>query len=199
MTPSVKDIEHIDRDAASTTSKISEPSLKRPTNWTVTIKNSSFKKLLIEFLVKSWKDDSLARFFNGKILYATSKTKCCNVESKDDKVLYTEQVNYCNNEEADSLMFYHLSLVPTPNNVVMRTNDNDTLLIAIRCLSSFMANCGLKVETSKKTQSGTLLLIRHVKNVVHHYAMRYQVFMLLQGVTLQCHLKGNGKLHLLSS
>ena len=53
LTPSIKDIEHIDRDALSTTYKISGPSQKRPTNWTVALKNSSFKESLIEFFVKS--------------------------------------------------------------------------------------------------------------------------------------------------
>ena len=35
-------------------------------------------------------------------------------------------------------MFYHLSLVATPSNAVMRTNDIDTLVSAMGCLSSFM-------------------------------------------------------------
>ena len=63
LTPSIKDIEHIDQDAVSTTYKISEPSQKRPTDWTVVLKSSSFKESLIKFFVKSWKDDSPAPFF----------------------------------------------------------------------------------------------------------------------------------------
>ena len=47
LTPSVKDIEHVDWDAVSTTYKISKTSQKRPTDWTVTLKNSSFKESLI--------------------------------------------------------------------------------------------------------------------------------------------------------
>ena len=76
LTPSIKDIEHIDRDAVSTTYKISGPSQKRPTDWTVALKNSSFKESLIEFFVKSWKDDSLAPFLNGKVLITNSKDTC---------------------------------------------------------------------------------------------------------------------------
>ena len=63
LTPSIKDIEHIDQDAVSTTYKISEPSQKRPTDWTVVLKSSSFKESLIKFFVKSWKDDSPAPLF----------------------------------------------------------------------------------------------------------------------------------------
>ena len=59
LTPSIKYIEHIGRDPVSTTYKISGPSQKRPTDWAVAL--------------KSWKDDSLAFFLNGKILYTKSK------------------------------------------------------------------------------------------------------------------------------
>ena len=73
LTPSIEDIEHIDRDAVSAAYKISGPSQKRPTDWTVALKNSSFKESLSDFFVKSWKDDSLAPFFNGKVLITNSK------------------------------------------------------------------------------------------------------------------------------
>ena len=52
FTRSIKDKEHINRDTVSTTYKISRPSQKRPTDWTVAQKNSSFKDSLIGFLVK---------------------------------------------------------------------------------------------------------------------------------------------------
>ena len=73
LTPSIKDIEHIDRNAVSTIYKISGLVQKRPTDWTVALKISGFNESLIEFLVKSWKNDSLVPFFIGKVLYANSK------------------------------------------------------------------------------------------------------------------------------
>ena len=39
------------------------------------------------------------------------KTHATSLNNQDDKVLCTEQVNYCNRKKADSRMFYHLSLV----------------------------------------------------------------------------------------
>ena len=48
---SIKNVEHIDREAVSTTYKISGPSQKRPTDGTVALKCSSFKESLIAFLV----------------------------------------------------------------------------------------------------------------------------------------------------
>ena len=52
LNPSIKDIEYINQDAVSITYKISGPSQKRPTDWTVLLKNSSFKESLIELFVK---------------------------------------------------------------------------------------------------------------------------------------------------
>ena len=141
MTLSVQDIEHIDRDAVSTTYKISGPSQKRPAGWTVALKNSSF--------IISCKKLILYHLFYGKFLYANSKDTCYKFESQDDKVLCTEQVNYCNHEQADSRMFYDLSLVATSSNVVMRTNDADSLVIAMRCrvFSDTSLKLWLKVGT----------------------------------------------------
>ena len=87
----------------------------------MTLKNSSFKESLIEFFVKCWKDDSLARFLNGEVLYTNSKDTCYEFEPQDDKVFCIEQVNYYNHKEADNRMFCHLSLVATPSNTVMKT------------------------------------------------------------------------------
>ena len=71
-------------------------------------------------------------FFKGKVLIANSKDTCYKSELHDDKVFCTEQANYCSHEEADSRRFYNVLLVATPSNVVMRTNDTDTLVIAMR-------------------------------------------------------------------
>ena len=82
--------------------------------------------------MKRWKDNSLAPFFNGKVLITNSKDTCYKFEAQDDKAFCTEQENYCNNEEADSRMLYHVSLVTAPSNA-MRTNDTDALVIAMGC------------------------------------------------------------------
>ena len=97
-------MEFIDWDALSTTHKVSGPSQKRSSDWIVALKNSSFKKSLIEFLVKSLKDDSLVAFFSGKVSYANRKGTCYKFELHNDRVLCNEQVNYCDHEGADNLI-----------------------------------------------------------------------------------------------
>ena len=85
LTLSIKDIQHIDRYAVSATYKISGPSQKRPTGWTVALKDSSIKESLINFFVKSWKNGSLAPFFNGKVLYTNTKDTWYKFEPQDDR------------------------------------------------------------------------------------------------------------------
>ena len=150
LTPSIEDIEHIDRDAVSATYKISGPSQKRPTDWTVALKNSSFKESLSDFFVKSWKDDSLAPFFNGKVLITNSKDTCYKFEPQDDKVFCTEQENYCNHEEADSRMFYHVSLVAALCKVVMRANDTDVIPMGCKQFYDTSLKLWLEVGTQSK-------------------------------------------------
>ena len=88
---------------------------------------------------------------NGKVLYTNSKDTCYKFEPQDDKVLCTEQVNYCNHEEVYSRMFYHLSLVTTPSNVAMRTNYTESLVIAMGCKQ--FSDTSLKLWLEVGTQS----------------------------------------------
>ena len=63
VSPSIKDCECDQRGSSSMTYRISRVGQKRPGNWLQALRNSSFKKSLIEFLVKVWSDDSLERSF----------------------------------------------------------------------------------------------------------------------------------------
>ena len=101
---------------------------------------------MIEFFVKSWKDDSLAPFFNEKVLITNIKDVCYKFEPQDDKVFSTELKNYCHQEKADSRIFCHVWLVATPSNVVMRTNNADALVIAMGCKQFYDTSLKLWLE-----------------------------------------------------
>lgn len=97
-------------------------------------------------------------------------------------------------------MFYHLSLVAAPNNMVMWTNDTDSQVIAMECKQFCDTSLKLWLEfgTQPKLQSDILVLVGHVKNLVHHNAMRNELFMPLHVATIQRHLKGKTKSQLLN-
>ena len=80
--------------------------------------------------------------------------------------------------------FICLSLVATQSNVVMTTNNTDSLLIAVGCKQFYDTSLKLWLElgTVKNTIRYTSI-DQDVKNLVYYYAM-YKLFMSLQGVTI---------------
>ena len=149
--------------------KISGPFKRRPTHWTVTLKNSSFKESLIEFFVKRLEGWFSSTSINGKVLYANSEDKRYKFQPQCDKVFCTTYVNYCNRKEGDSWIFCHLSLVATPSNLVMRANDTESLVIAMACKQFYDTSLKLWLEAGTESQN-----------------------------TLQRHLTGKGKSYLFS-
>ena len=63
----------------------------------------------------------------------------------------------------------------------MRTNNTDSSVITMKHKHFYDISLNLCPEPSQKRQSDILVLVRHVKNLVHYNAMRYQLFMALQG------------------
>ena len=47
---------------------------------------------------------------------------------------------YSTHKEADNQMFFHISNIATPNNVVVKANDTDSLVIAVGCCHFFNEN-----------------------------------------------------------
>ena len=74
ITPSIKDIERgsrargMDRCAAY---EITGPTQKRPNNFLLSLRNNEFKNALVQFLIKSWEDDSNASILGSIELFAT--------------------------------------------------------------------------------------------------------------------------------
>ena len=114
------------------TYRISGVGQKRPGNWLQARMGSSFKKSLIEFLVKVWSDDSFSKILRDKVLFSNNDDTCWRYESVNGCVL-TEEVNdlSCGHEEADTRIFYHLSSIQSGNNVVLRTKDTNCLIIGL--------------------------------------------------------------------
>lgn len=131
ITPSIKDIERNSREESTQLYEIKGDSQKRPTNWTLALKNSSFKESLIKFLVDAWKDNSLAPILADKVLYANHNNICYKYSTDGVNMSRVEVLElFSTHEEADSRMLFHLTSVPDNSNVVIRTADTDCLVIA---------------------------------------------------------------------
>ena len=156
ISPSIKDCE---RDSRTTNRKMAMyhiigPCQKRPANWLEALRNDEFKEALVNFLISSWNDDSLASVLQGKVLFSNCGDICFSYRVRDGKLIRREELElYCTHEEADSRMIYHLISVPTPNNVVIRTADTDVLIIAIGCLASIDPNINIWLEVGLFTKN----------------------------------------------
>ena len=157
ITPSIKDSERSGREASSGSAAnfgIIGGKQTRPSNWIAALRCNNFKSALIKFLISSWKNDSYSSMFEGKVLYANVEDTCYSFRSVLDKVVRKEELTlYSTHEEADSRMFFHVSSVQAPANVVVRTCDTDCLVIGIGCRSNLDSGLKIWIETGLQTKS----------------------------------------------
>ena len=107
LSPSIKDCKRDSRAASSVAYHITGPSQKRPSNWIQALRNASFKESLIDFLVDSWEDDTLACVLQQKTLFANSGDICYSYKVENGRVVRRVEIRLCSDhEEADSRMFF---------------------------------------------------------------------------------------------
>ena len=147
VSPSIKDCECDQSWSSSITYQISGVGQKRAGNWLQTLTSSSFKKPLIEFLVKVWSDDSFSEILKHKVLFLNNDDTCWRHESVNGCVL-TEEVNHlsCSHEEANIKIFYHLSSIQSNNNVVLQTNYTDCLIIGLSPVEKLAEDVNVWIE-----------------------------------------------------
>ena len=153
--PSIKDCERDKRSSESIPYQIQGPEQKRPSNWLLALRNPFFKEALISFLVASWKQEQFAAIIGRKVIYANNDR--CFKFFGDCYVMFREEEPelYCTHEEADTRMFFYLTSINHPANVVIRTADTDCLIIALESkrLYHHEINIWLEVGTqSSNTQ-----------------------------------------------
>ena len=149
VSPTIKDSERDLRSSSSRTSSfdILGPGQKRPQNWLEALRNDRFKESLVKYLINSWNDNSNAGIIQDKVLYANCGDVCYSYKVSDGHVVRrVEPLLCCKHEEADSRMIYHLTSVNTTDEVIIRTNDTDVLIIALGCFSDFAPGLTLWLE-----------------------------------------------------
>ena len=111
---------------------ISGAQQKRPGDFTKALKNDSFKREFVHFLVSAWEKDSCASIISDKMVYVTDEERCFSFTSANGKVFKREETDMrCSHEEADTRMIAHLGTVRGPRTVTIRTSDSDVLAIAL--------------------------------------------------------------------
>lgn len=133
ISPSIKDCERNKRgDNRAVAYQITGPEQKRPGNWLQSLRIDQFKEALVNFLTSYWENDELVPIIGQKKIFVNSSDVCYSFENKNGVMVKTIEEEFtCSHEEADTRMLFHLSKLPAPTNVVIRTVDTDVLVIAL--------------------------------------------------------------------
>ena len=79
----------------------------------------------------------MAQIANGKIIYMNCGNDCYRFCMENGS--WTRSIVgflYNENEEADSRIMFHLMRIPSPNQVIIRTNDTDVVILTLHFLKS---------------------------------------------------------------
>ena len=153
--PPIKDCERDARAGASDRSEtfeIYEPSQKRPKNFRAALRNDNFEESLIRFLVSSWEEPSTAEILTNKTFFVSCDNRCFCYNVEDGQLQRNEETHlYINQEEADSRMISHLKSLSGRNNIVVRTNDTDVLVIILSNMDKLNASSQIWLEVGVST------------------------------------------------
>ena len=143
--PSIKDNERNDRASVNNSFQVTGLSQKRPSNWLEAMKVTSFKISLDKFLVEYWNCNLLVDLIGEKILYVNFGDTCYKYQVASNCAVRSDEARlYSNHEEVDSRMFFHVLCLAesysctSDVNVVVRSTDTDSLIIAVGCFQNLL-------------------------------------------------------------
>ena len=93
-------------------------------------------------------------FEESKTLFANHNDLCYKFYVQNGKVCCEEvQALYCSHEEADNRMFFHLTYVQAPSNVVIRTADTDCFVISLGCMKFYHETLNVWLEVGIQSKN----------------------------------------------
>ena len=105
------------------------PGQKQPNT---ALHNVYFKDALVNFVTSTWSEEKYVTMLQSKELRVKCEYICFLYRIEKGKMTKTEDKRlWCNQEEADTKILFHVGHLITPSNVVVRTADNDVLIIAL--------------------------------------------------------------------
>ena len=111
--------------------EITGPEQKRPNNFQDALHNDYFKKTLVKFTILPGVKKNIT-ILQNKELHVNCEDNCFLYPDEKGKMTKAEDMKlWCNHEEADTKMLFHVGHLVVPNNVVIRTADTDVLIIAL--------------------------------------------------------------------
>ena len=134
FTPSIKDYEHSQRfESAELEYTITGPEQVRPSDFSKELRNSNFKKALVDFFILHWATDEMVPFIGNKIIHINFN-KCHSFTVNEANQVMTsiiEELSCPKHEEADTKIIYHVCEIDYGANIVIRTADTDVAAIML--------------------------------------------------------------------
>jgi len=108
----------------------------------------------VEFLTSFWRNDELAPIIGQKKLFVNSADVCYSFQNENGIMIKNLEEEFrCSHDEADTRMPFHLSMLPSPSNIVIRTVDTDVLLIALGAHNNLAEGKKVWIETGIITKN----------------------------------------------
>ena len=127
--------------------QIAEPNQRKSSSWLNALQFGQFKVKINSFLVSAWQDDSLAEIFEGKCLYVINGGIFYCFREENGKVTRTLIPKLTSSQdEADSKMIHHFTILKEDSEVIIYTSDTDVLLIALGWLDHIRESINVWVE-----------------------------------------------------
>ena len=135
-TPSLKDFEREvvrGQDISESTFLIAGPDMKRPSDFSKALGETSFKVSLLRFLSIEWKKSEYTSILKTKTLYYKFDGICYKYSASDAVMEVTEidRLSSPNHDEADTDIIRHMYdavMLEPRSNIAIRANDADILL-----------------------------------------------------------------------
>ena len=127
-------------------------------------------------MIEAWKDDSCARTLKNKTVYANYNNYCYKYRAENGVTVSTDEDQFfSSHKEADNRMFFYLNHALPGNTVVMRTDDTDSLVIALGYKHFFNTlEIWLEAGVQGKNNLRFINLTAFIQNLVKLYARHSQ-------------------------
>ena len=136
---------------------------------------TTLKKLLS---TSTWREEKYVTILQIKKLRVNCEDACFLYRVEKGEMTKTEDTRlWCNKEEADTKMLFHVGQLVAPNNVVVRTADTDVLIIAPANMGKLPAGINAWLEMGLHMNN----TLRYVNMNQLHQALGNSLCVLLPG------------------
>jgi len=163
-TPSIKDVERINRGTAEGTYNITGPEQARP-KLKDALKSTSFKRQLPLFRARECGKAECGPIIGERDLFVGFNDRCVHIASRNGQVVQEDVGSLkSNHHEADTHIILHIAAMSAQGitgNIIVRASDTDICVILLHHCQKFAAKIWMDTETGKNRRYINISTIAH--------------------------------------